>query len=178
MVRNSAGGRGLSRGRPFTRLRRFLALGSEGGSYYATERKLTVENANAVKRCIEIDGRRVVDEAVRARPGRRAPERPAPLCAGHGGVLRRRRTFAVTPLSVLPQVARTGSHLFRFVELRRRHARAGARALRRAIGAWYEAQGGVAPAAYQMVKYRQRNGWTHRDLLRKAPPVGQGQSRL
>ena len=35
-----------------TSLHRFLILGSEGGSYYANERKLTLENAAAVKRCI------------------------------------------------------------------------------------------------------------------------------
>ena len=46
------------------------------------------------------------------------------------------------------------------------------KSLRNAIGSWYEAQGGVTEAAYQMVKYRQRNGWTHRDLLRKAHPSG------
>ena len=36
----------------WTRLRRFLILGSEGGCYYATERTLTRENAEAVERCI------------------------------------------------------------------------------------------------------------------------------
>ena len=35
-----------------TRLQRFLILGSEGGSYYASERKLTLENAAAVKRSV------------------------------------------------------------------------------------------------------------------------------
>ena len=169
MVRNSAGGMVFPVD-DFTRLRRFLVLGSEGGSYYATERKLTVENANAVKRCIEIDGRRVVDEAVRASRGV-APRNGPPLfvlamAASFGGDDVRRYA-----LSVLPQVARTGSHLFRFVEYADA-MRGWGKGLRRAIGAWYEAQGGVAPAAYQMVKYRQRNGWTHRDLLRKAHPSG------
>ena len=74
-------------------------------------------------------------------------------------------------LSVLPQVARTGSHLFQFVEYAEA-MRGWGKSLRNAIGSWYEAQGGVAEAAYQMVKYRQRNGWTHRDLLRKAHPSG------
>ena len=154
----------------FMRLRRFLVLGTEGGSYYAAERKLTVENANAVKRCVEIDGHRVVDEAVRASRGV-APRNGPPLfvlamAASFGDDDVRRYA-----LSALPQVARTGSHLFRFVEYADA-MRGWGKGLRRAIGAWYEAQGGVAPAAYQMVKYRQRNGWTHRDLLRKAHPSG------
>ena len=169
MVQNSAGGMVFPVD-DFTRLRRFLVLGAEGGSYYAAERKLTVENANAVKRCIEIDGHRVIDEAVRASRGI-APRNGPPLfvlamAASFGGDDVRRYA-----LSVLPQVARTGSHLFRFVEYADA-MRGWGKGLRRAIGAWYEAQGGVGPAAYQMVKYRQRNGWTHRDLLRKAHPSG------
>ena len=42
--------------------------------------------------------------------------------------------------------------------------------MRRAIAGWYLAR----PAdelAYQAVKYRQRNGWSHRDLLRLAHPL-------
>ena len=169
MVQNSAGGMVFPVD-DFTRLRRFLVLGSEGGSYYAAERKLTVENANAVKRCIEIDGHRVIDETIRASRGV-APKNGPPIfvlamAASFGGDDVRRYA-----LSVLPQVARTGSHLFRFIEYADA-MRGWGKGLRRAIGAWYEAQDGVAPAAYQMVKYRQRNGWTHRDLLRKAHPLG------
>ena len=169
MAKNSAGGVVFPVD-DFTRLRRFLVLGSEGGSYYATERQLTVENANAVKRCVQTDGRRVVDEAVRASQGN-APRNGPPLfvlamAASFGNDDIRRYA-----LSVLPQVARTGSHLFQFVEYAEA-MRGWGKSLRNAIGSWYEAQGGVAEAAYQMVKYRQRNGWTHRDLLRKAHPSG------
>jgi 60 kDa SS-A/Ro ribonucleoprotein len=35
----------------WARLERFLILGSEGGSFYARERTLTRENAEAVERC-------------------------------------------------------------------------------------------------------------------------------
>jgi 60 kDa SS-A/Ro ribonucleoprotein len=49
-VRNSAGGFAWAVD-DWTRLRRFLILGSEGGSYYAGERELTRENADAVVRC-------------------------------------------------------------------------------------------------------------------------------
>src|SRR5436190_7855663 len=45
----------------WARLDRFLILGSEGGSYYASERALTRESAEAVLRCIAADGARVVE---------------------------------------------------------------------------------------------------------------------
>ena len=49
----------------WTRLRRFLVLGSEGGSYYASEWALTRENAQAVEQCVREDGLRAVAEIVR-----------------------------------------------------------------------------------------------------------------
>src|SRR5260370_1022359 len=67
-----------------------------------------------------------------------------------------------------PAVCGTGTHLFlfaRYVE----QFRGWGRGLRRAIGDWYLARG-VGEIAYQAVKYRQREGWAHRDMLRLAHP--------
>ena len=47
------------------------------------------------------------------------------------------------------------------------------RSLGRAIANWYTAQP-VADSAYQAVKYRNRYGWTHRDLLRKVHAKAEG----
>ena len=58
-VPNSAGGYAWEVD-DWARLRRFLVLGSEGGSYYASERTLTRENAEAVERCLAADGPRAV----------------------------------------------------------------------------------------------------------------------
>ena len=51
-----------------------------------------------------------------------------------------------------------------------RGSAAGARSLRRGVGRWYAAQSPDA-LAHQAVKYRQREGVTHRDLLRLAHPA-------
>ena len=60
----------------WTQLRRFLVLGSEGGSYYASEATLTRTNAQAVERCIAADGPRAVAEIVRISvDGRALPPR-------------------------------------------------------------------------------------------------------
>src|SRR5688572_23838833 len=56
------------------RLRRFLILGSEGPTYYQTAQALTVENAEAVRRCIVRDGMRIVDEIVWVSTVGRAPK--------------------------------------------------------------------------------------------------------
>jgi 60 kDa SS-A/Ro ribonucleoprotein len=76
-------------------------------------------------------------------------------------------------------VARTGTHLFQFASFVDGF-RGWGRSLRRAVGRWYAAQS-VQAVAYQAVKYRQRAGLTHRDLLRLAHParrVGAGNPTL
>jgi 60 kDa SS-A/Ro ribonucleoprotein len=163
----------------WTRLRRFLILGSEGGSYYASQPALTRQNALAVEQAVREDGLRAVDEIVRISRAGRAPKNgPAlyalALAAGLGDEATRKAALAA-----LPQVARTGTHLFLFASFVEGF-RGWGRSLRRAIGAWYAAQSPDA-LAYQAVKYRQREGVTHRDLLRLAHPaarVGSGNPTL
>ena len=170
MVPNSAGGHAYPVD-DMTRLRRFLILGSEGGSYYADERKLTLENAAAVKRCItssENSGIDAVTEIARISKSRRAAK-PGPalfalaMAASYGSEKVRKTAF-----NFLDDVALTGSHLQMFIDYVGNMRRWG-RGLRRAVGKWYTDKG-IKQAVYQTVKYRQRYNWTHRDLLRKAHP--------
>src|SRR5688500_3223009 len=109
-VPNSAGGFAFAVD-DWTRLDRFLILGSEGGTFYAGERKLTRENAQAVLRCLQLDGRRVVNRIVEISDAGRAPKNdPAlfalALAAKLGDADTRRAAFAA-----LPRVARIGTHL-------------------------------------------------------------------
>jgi hypothetical protein len=78
--RNSAGGFAFAVD-DWTRLDRFLILGSEGGSYYATEREADAENAAAVLRCIAADGARVVARIVEISDEGRAPKNDPALFA-------------------------------------------------------------------------------------------------
>jgi 60 kDa SS-A/Ro ribonucleoprotein len=163
----------------WTRLRRFLVLGSEGGSYYVSEWTLTRENAKAVEESVREDGARAVAEIVRVSEEGRAPKNDPALfalamAAGLGDEATRRAA-----LDALPAVARTGTHLFQFA-LFVEGFRGWGRSLRRAVGRWYASQS-VDALAYQAVKYRQRSGMSHRDLLRLAHParrVGAGNPEL
>lgn len=167
-VPNGAGGHAWAVD-DWSRLHRFLILGAEGGTYYATEQKLTAENATAVLRCIKADGARIVREIVAVSAAGRAPKNdPAifalALTSAHGDDETRRLA-----LDAIPDVCRTGTHLFHFAEYVEQF-RGWGRGLRRAIAAWYQRED-VGALAYQAIKYRQRDGWTHRDLLRLAHPV-------
>jgi 60 kDa SS-A/Ro ribonucleoprotein len=168
-IQNSAGGFAWAIDE-WTRLRRFLILGSEGGSYYAGEWTLTAENAKAVEQCLAADGARTVAEIVAVSEGGRAPKNDPALfalamAAGHGDEATRKAA-----LEALPRVARISTHLFQFATFVEGF-RGWGRALRRAVGGWYTGRSAES-LAHQAVKYRQRAGMTHRDLLRLAHPAG------
>ena len=114
-VQNNAGGYSFQVDK-WMLLDRFLILGTEGGSYYVGEEALTIENARAAYECIQEDGVRVVDRVVEISiQGRAAKNDPAlyvlAMAAGTGNLATRRYA-----LSYLSEVARTGTHLFTFVD--------------------------------------------------------------
>src|SRR5439155_7200923 len=62
----------------WTQLRRFLVLGSEGGSFYARELDLTKQNTRTIDDCIAEDGLRTVAEIVAvSQAGRAVKSDPA-----------------------------------------------------------------------------------------------------
>ena len=172
-VPNSAGGYAWPVDK-WMRFDRFLIFGSERGTYYIRERTLTVENAANARECITEDGPRAVRRIVEISAAGRAPSNDPALfalamCAGLGNDATR-----AMALEALPEVARTGTHLFHFLQYIRAF-RGWGRGVRRAVGRWYTAK--PAPAvAYQILKYQARDGWAHRDALRlahpKAPTIG------
>jgi 60 kDa SS-A/Ro ribonucleoprotein len=166
-VVNSAGGFAWAVD-DWVRLDRFLVLGSEGGSYYATQRSLTIENADAVRRCIAADGVRTVDRIVEISSSGRAPKNgPAifalAMAAKVGDLNTRRAAFAA-----LSKVCRIGTHLMTFAEYAEAFGGWG-RGLRNAVARWYNDRP-AGKLAYQLVKYQARDGWSNRDLLRLSHP--------
>ena len=166
-VANSAGGFAFAVD-DWVRLDRFLILGSEGGSYYATEKKLTKESSEAVLRCLKADGARTVARIVEISDLGRAPKNdPAIFALAMAAGLGDAET-KVAALEALPKVCRIGTHLFHFAQAVEGF-RGWGRGLRRAVGAWYLAKT-PEQIALQLAKYQQRDGWSHRDLLRLSSP--------
>ena len=166
-VPNSAGGYAWPVDR-WTRLDRFLVLGSEGGTYYIGERQLTQENAQVVVECLAEDGPRVVRRIVEISSAGRAPKNDPALfalaiAAGLGDPATKAAVWAALPL-----VARTGTHLFHWLQYVKAF-RGWGRGVRRAVSAWYTAKP-AQDLVYQVLKYRSRDGWAHRDALRLAHP--------
>lgn len=120
----------------WTRLDRFLVLGSEGGTYYIGERQLTQENALSVVECLAEDGPRVVRRVAEVSTAGRAPKNDPALfalaiAAGLGDAATKAAVW-----DALPRVARTGTHLFHWLQYLKA-CRGWGRGARRAVAAWY-----------------------------------------
>lgn len=165
-VKNSAGGFAWEVD-DWTKLNRFLILGNEGGSYYASEKKMTIDNANAVLKLLQEDGKKVVDTAVEVSESGRAPKNDPALFVMAMAIKLAEdvevRRYAGKRLN---KVARTGTHLFTFAEYVKGFG-SFSRNTQRAIYHWYSSKN-IDQVAYQMAKYQQRNGWSHADLIRLA----------
>lgn len=167
MAPNAAGGVTF-KVNDWERLERFLILGTDGGTYYASEQKLTLENAQVVLRCIAQDGERVVTQAYEVNLTNRAPK-VGPQLYALALALKHGNAATKTAVSVVaPQVLRTGTHLLNFVAMLDGLGGLG-RAKRRVIAEWFTKQD-VEKLAYQVLKYKQRDGWAMRDLLRVSHP--------
>ncbi|CAM4591957.1 unnamed protein product [Lepidochelys olivacea] len=153
------------------RLHRFLCFGSEGGTYYIKEQKLGFENAEVLIRLIE-DGKGcdVVQEIKTfSQEGRAAKQEPMlfalAICSQCSDAKTKQAAF-----KAVSEVCRIPTHLFTFIQFKK-DLKVGmkcgmwGRALRKAVADWYNGKNGLA-VALAVTKYKQRNGWSHKDLLR------------
>jgi 60 kDa SS-A/Ro ribonucleoprotein len=166
-VKNSAGGYAFAV-TPWDALDRFLILGAEGGSFYASEKQLTVQNAKNVIECLKLDGPRAVARIAEVSDRGLAPKNDAAIFALAIACGADDPATRAAALAAIPKVCRIGTHLFHFVRDVESFRRWG-RSLRTAVAAWYTDR----PAdklAVQLVKYRQRDGWSHRDVMRLSHP--------
>jgi 60 kDa SS-A/Ro ribonucleoprotein len=160
----------------WSRLDRFLILGTEGPTYYATEREMTSENVESLRACIAQDGPRVVARILEFDQERRAPKATPlifALALAHHSGDGATKAAAGAAVAVL---CRTATHLFEYLGYQRVFGSWLGRSKRRAVERWIAAK----PAdelAYQLVKYQSRNGWSFRDALRVAHPRVEGEER-
>jgi 60 kDa SS-A/Ro ribonucleoprotein len=147
------------------RLDRFLILGSEGGTYYVGERELTQMNSEVIERLLALDGKRVVARIVEVSDKNIAPKNdPAifalAVCLKKGDLDTRRAAK-----EAVSKVCRIGTHIFQLAE-NLKHLGGWGRVTTSSIAGWYENQTPDRLAS-NVIKYRNRASWTHKDLLRK-----------
>jgi 60 kDa SS-A/Ro ribonucleoprotein len=164
-VQNNAGGFvfGIS---PMEQLKRFLVLGCEGGSYYASEKAMTVDNAKNAIKAIQENGIEAVNLIVSVSQEGRAPKNDAAIFALTLAMTFGNEATKKEAYDSIVKVCRTGTHLFTLCDNVQK-LRGWSRGLRRGISNFYNNRS-PEQLAMQLIKYRQRNGWTHKDVLRLA----------
>jgi 60 kDa SS-A/Ro ribonucleoprotein len=168
MVENNAGGF-VFKLDEWKQLERFLILGTEGGTFYVSEKKLTADNANKVLLLLKKDGVKVVDKTVEMLKSGRAPKPDVAifvlaLAASKGDDATRKAALAAVPSAL-----KTGTHLLKFVDTVN-GLRGWGRGLKKAVQLWFKGRKNET-LALQLVKYKQREGWSMKDVLRLAKPV-------
>lgn len=147
-------------------LDRFLILGSEQPSFYASAQKLTKEAASNVIKLIAQDPVSVVNRVVEISNAGRAPKNDSAIFVLALVAVSPNNEARQLAFDALPKVCRTGTHLFQFVDLINSMGKWNA-VTKRGIANWYNSKD-VSRLAFQLLKYQQRNGWSHRDVLRLA----------
>ena len=148
----------------WARLDRFLILGSDSATYYQEARVLTLENAKVVRAAYSADAKRTVGRIVEISDSGRAPKNDPAIFALALGAASPDEATRQLALASLSKVCRTSTHLFQFVKASRALGKGFGRAFKRAIADWYTKKS-LDSVAYQAIKYRQREGYTHKRLL-------------
>jgi 60 kDa SS-A/Ro ribonucleoprotein len=154
----------------WTRLDRFMILGTEGGSYYKGQESLTREEVASASECIAEDGIRVCTIAINIIKERRASRPDYPLyilaLASVDGDEETRRYV----LGNLRLACNIPSFLFLFLKFRKDLGGRWNRMLRRGIAHYFNSVPDRT-VMYHYLKYNQRYGYSHRDLMRLGHPA-------
>lgn len=154
----------------WARFDRFLVLGSDAPTYYQKAPTLTRENAAVVERCFAADAARTVARTVEISDAGRAPKNDPAIFVLALGAAHPDPAVRKLALAAVPKVCRTATHLFAFVKMVRALGRGWGRSLKTAVANWYNAKS-LDDVAYQAIKYREREGFSHKRLLQTAHPA-------
>lgn len=156
------------------RLERFLILGVDRGTYYVSEKDLAKENVSWLEGLISRSPKLVLDVVSDVSTSGRA-FRNGPAIFVLALLLNKAPAdFKSEVVSAVPKIARTATMIYELADYIDKMGGWG-RAKRRAISGWFTSKT-PDQLAFQAVKYRQRNGWTLRDLMRLSHPVGVDQN--
>lgn len=178
MVKNRSGGKTFAID-PWDHLVRVLILGTEGGTYYASESKMTQQAIKLIDALLVDDGPRVVKTAVEVSVAGRAPKNDYAIYVLARASVTGDEATRKAANDAMPKVCRTGTHLFQWVGMIKNMGKGFSYGRRRALTSWYFDKSG-RDLAYQVMKYQSRRvegqAWNHRDILRLFRPKVEGET--
>jgi 60 kDa SS-A/Ro ribonucleoprotein len=150
-----------------SRLERFLVTGVDGGTVNVSEQTHARESVDFLTRMILENESAVLNKTVEISVEGRAYKQSSALFTL--ALVIANGTNKAEAKAAFNKIVRTASHLYEVVDYMNSLAGWG-RAKRDIVASWFDKD--ADKLAYQAVKYRQRNGWTMRDVMRKCHPQG------
>jgi len=164
MKKNLAGGYSF-KASDWTALRRWLLVGSMSGAYYQGKEEMTEANIKVLNRCIKANASKVGEEIIDASKKGTSVHTPIfALVVLSMGDASSKNVFR----DIFNSVIRTASHLYEFTSYVK-DMRGFGSVIHKAVNGWLDAKE-AKELEYQLLKYQNRNGWTHADILRKFKP--------
>lgn len=165
MVRNSDAGY-VFKLDDLKQLDRFLILGTESPTYYATSKKLTESNIKHITKLIQRDPEGCLERILEISVEGRAPKNDPAIFALSLFFKYASPEWKYRASMEANKVLRTFTHLATFMEYVSEFHGQG-RSVRRLMSRWYTER---APeqVLYQYTKYSSRNGWAHKDIVHLA----------
>jgi 60 kDa SS-A/Ro ribonucleoprotein len=152
------------------KLQRFLILGTAGGTFYASENKLSKDFIHDLNRMIAYKegGQMVLSTLLDVRKNNRAYKQDPTLFVLAFLLSKGDPETKAAAGAAFNDIVQTGTQLFTVVEYLD-GMRGWGESMRRPIANWYTSKDPHA-LAYQLCKYQQRNGWSHRDVVKLSHP--------
>lgn len=145
---------------------RFLIIGPQNGNNAKSAVDVTDESVRRVISLIGVDGKRVIETAKSISIAGRAPKNDSAIVAIALAASFGSAEVQTAAYDAMLEVCRTGTHLFLFIQVLNQFGKWNA-AAKRGVAAWYNTKK-PDRLAVQLLKYQQRNGWSHRDVFRLA----------
>ncbi len=157
---------------PIKQLERFLILGSDQPTFYQTAQALTRQNAKVVEACWQKLPKETMFTIRDVTVENRAPRKSPAIFAMALGTLSENVEARQLVYANLGSIARTASQLFEFLSYCETLGKGWGRGMKNAVAKFYQR----ADIGYQMIKYRQRNGFTHQRAISLSHPKIQNQA--
>lgn len=144
-------------------LRRCLLIGTAQSTYYAGKKELTDDFVEVLRKAIAKDPNRVAQEILYASDGR-SINNSAPIFALVLLSMGEKPAAKAAFQEIFPGVVRTASHFYEWLSYTK--ALRGFGKVVREVGKTWLSREDAKGLAYQLLKYQQRHGFSHRDALR------------
>ena len=166
-VKNAAGGY-VYQTHPIDAFKRFLILGTAGGTYYASEWKLTQDGMALVRKCVtDLQPSLFAETVIEA--GNTAPKRTYAIYAIAAALIHGSDDLKGHCPEMAREVCKTGTDVFELASYIKGNRGWGA-TVKRTFDQFLDEKE-VDELALWAVKYRNRHGWTWRDLVRMQHPT-------